>query len=696
MGAPEDSVDMTQRLAAAARRIADRGTSLRSSAVRPLPVLEEAGVELPATLTVDPPDVSLASWDGAGSGLDVDNHTGRRALAREILSSGDHSAALEDTEELGRFLISGELGRGGMGRVLEARDPDLRRNVAVKLLLEGTKIGHQRLARFVAEAQITSQLEHPNIVPVHEMGVTDEGRIFFVMKKVGGQSMRDVLDAVRRGKAGARERWTRRRLLTVFVQVCQAVAYAHERGVLHRDLKPPNVMLGEFGEVLVMDWGLARLVGDEREEIVEQSGERIEKVAVRRTLDGAAIGTPGYMSPEQVEGALADLDQRADIWSLGAILYEMLTWRRPYSGEQLEIMVATLKGPPTHPCVRVPERGIPREVANIVMRAMAPHRSNRYAKVTDLIAAVEAFLEGSQRRQQAASRLAVGEEHWGQYAELGGEEGRLREREKTLSQEVESWAPLDDPKKAEMHQLRERLEELGTEQATHFGKAIAAAEQALSQDPGNAEAREFLARAYWGRFEQAEARRDAREQAFYADRVTEYDGGIYAARLSGAGSVSLQTSPVNAEVWCQRYAQRGLVWQLEKPELLGTTPLAAVPLAMGTYLLTLRAPGYPDTLYPVRMSRSRHWQPVRPVPLFTDEQIGEGFTYVPEGPAVFGGDIDAANSAPAHERELPGYFIATDHVTAQDYCDFLNALHARDPNSAWARASAGRPRRINA
>ena len=167
----------------------------------------------------------------------------------------------EHLVSLGRFQLHAELGRGGMGRVLEARDPELRRSVAVKVIIDPSRVTEAQLARFVAEAQITSQLEHPNIVPVYDMGATSTGEVYFVMKKVEGRSLRQVLTALRDGDEATTAEFPRTKLLHAFIQVCNAVAYAHDRGVLHRDLKPDNVMLGPFGEVLLMDWGLARLVG---------------------------------------------------------------------------------------------------------------------------------------------------------------------------------------------------------------------------------------------------------------------------------------------------------------------------------------------------------------------------------------------------------------------------------------------------
>ena len=597
-----------------------------------------------------------------------------------------------------RFELGPELGKGGMGRVLSAHDPDLRRTVAIKVTLDPDGVDRKRLERFIAEAQITSQLQHPNIVPVHEIGLSDDGLVYYVMRRVDGESLRDVISRLRHDDPAACRHWTRRRLLTAFVQVCQAVAYAHRRGVLHRDLKPANIMLGELGEVVVMDWGLARLIGDDASDVTEERG--VDHVSLVRTRDGAVVGTPGYMSPEQVQGQLREMDERSDVFSLGSVLYDILALAPAYTGDNPQrVMIATLNGPPRDPRERAPERAIPLDLAAIALRALHPNPARRHPTALALADDIEEHLEGTRRRAEAQRRLAEAAELRDRYLALVEEERVAAERERQLAHSIESWMPLEE--KSDLLAIRERLDRLRLSQATVFASVVAGGERALSQDPGNGEARDFLAGVYFERFEDAERQGDRPGQAFYEERVRAYDRGHHATRLSGSGALTLVTDPPGATVWCERYRRTGLLWQREQAKNLGRTPLTAVTMKTGSYLLTIRAPGKRDTRYPVHITRGVHWDSGEAaIPLLSDDDISPGFVYVPAGPALVGGDPDAGDQLRRGSQWVDGFLIARYPVTAGEYLRWLVELHRSDPNEAWRRvprmleADAGEAARI--
>jgi serine/threonine-protein kinase len=239
---------------------------------------------------------------------------------------------------VGKYQILGELGRGGLGIVLKARDLDLGRDTAMKVLLHRRGRSSQVLQRFVEEAQVAGQLQHPSIVPVYEMGLLPDASPFFTMKLVNGRTLAALMQ--HRGDTPD----DRLRLLQVFEQVCQAMAYAHSRGVIHRDLKPANVMVGAFGEVQVMDWGLSKVLVETAHPVEPRPAPtEIHGVETIRSLDakgeslpGTVIGTPAYMPPEQARGHVALMDKRSDVFSLGAILAEILTGEPPYGSATAE------------------------------------------------------------------------------------------------------------------------------------------------------------------------------------------------------------------------------------------------------------------------------------------------------------------------------------------------------------------------
>ena len=310
-----------------------------------------------------------------------------------------------------RYELEGELGRGGMGTILRVFDRDVRRRLAMKIVRTGspdgtpaTPIDDQTLGRFVEEAQITGQLEHPGIVPVHDVGVDGEGRLYFTMRMVRGQTLADALEQ----SAAGVEEWSEPRVLSVILRACEAMAFAHEKGVIHRDLKPANIMVGRFGETYVMDWGLARVLGredsrdlrvvDPRESRVTSDRRDLEETpdAALLTMDGHVVGTPSYMSPEQAEGRLDDIAPATDVYAMGAILYQLLARRMPYvrpgaRPSPYTVLAAVMQGPPEPiPSVR---RDAPAELVAICEKAMAREIGDRYPDMSALAADLGAFLE---------------------------------------------------------------------------------------------------------------------------------------------------------------------------------------------------------------------------------------------------------------------------------------------------------------
>ncbi|MFT3922178.1 MAG: protein kinase [Myxococcales bacterium] len=308
-------------------------------------------------------------------------------VIESIPGGGDHKIgpaeiAAEAIPTPAHLRLYPELGRGGMGRIHPATDRNLLRHVALKRL--DKDLARQSFYRdgFIAEAQITGQLEHPNIVPVHELAVTEAGVPYFTMKLVQGMSFAAWL-AQPEHAVGTAERLEEG--LSIFVTVCDAVAYAHHRGVVHRDLKPENIMVGEFGQVYLMDWGLARLTKTR-----PASGSRAQMEAV------GPVGTPGFMAPEQARGNPAEMGEGCDIFGLGAVLYEIVSGQLPFGDAATteELMARSRAGAVIPVEQALGGLGVSKTLRNIIDRAIRPRPEDRFASVVELQQAVRSFLRG--------------------------------------------------------------------------------------------------------------------------------------------------------------------------------------------------------------------------------------------------------------------------------------------------------------
>ena len=351
----------------------------------------------------DPPQESVPRGAVAQPGSDPIREVIDRLASRHAAST--------------RYQMRGEVARGGMGAILRIWDEDLRREMAMKVILghDGAPVSATRagadprlIARFLDEAQVTGQLDHPGIVPVHELGLDAQGRIYFTMRLVAGRDLEHIFGLVAHGEEG----WTRTRAVGAILKICEALAYAHDKGVIHRDLKPANVMIGQFGEVYVMDWGVARVLG--RDEVIASAArgapapKRVHSMhvtqrgpastaVVQPTMEGDIVGTPTYMSPEQARGDLAAIGPASDIYAVGAILYCLLAGHPPHTPpgakrDAIEIWRRAKLGVVEPLSERAPDA--PAELVAICEKAMARDAGDRYANMLGLADDLRAYLEG--------------------------------------------------------------------------------------------------------------------------------------------------------------------------------------------------------------------------------------------------------------------------------------------------------------
>ncbi|MBI4607094.1 MAG: serine/threonine protein kinase, partial [Planctomycetes bacterium] len=285
-----------------------------------------------------------------------------------------------------RYVFEGEIARGGMGRILLAYDRDFRRRIAVKVSL-ATAADRRRASRFLEEAQATAQLEHPNIPPVYDLGIDAKGSAYFTMRWIRGRNLKDII-AARTGELSLV------RLVQILAQAAMGVHFAHTRGVIHRDLKPHNIMVGDYGEVLVVDWGLAKVLrrhGEPAEEEPPVSTARAE--GEEPTLDGTVQGSLAYMAPEQAWGDTAAIDVRTDVFGLGAVLYEVLTGTPPRVQRSLPALLEAARLEEVEPPrQRAPSAGVPPQLEEAARKALALRKEDRYQSAKELHDALQAFI----------------------------------------------------------------------------------------------------------------------------------------------------------------------------------------------------------------------------------------------------------------------------------------------------------------
>ena len=288
--------------------------------------------------------------------------------------------------------------RGGLGEVLVAEDEKLGRRVAIKQIRQNAAWSTENVRRFMREARITAQLEHPGIVPVHGLGIAKDGRPCYAMRFVEGRTLGEAIDAFHgsghSGMDASAYRVGLRHLVQRFVAVCQTIAYAHSKGVIHRDIKPSNIMLGPYGETLVVDWGLARRLSEQVDSTDQQSfalASALDSSEMVTTAAGQVLGTPAYMSPEQAAGRNEEIGTAADIYSLGAVLYHLSCGRPPFKGNRVaDILARVERG--DFPTPRTENANVPRVLEAICLKAMALRPANRYADATALATDVDKWL----------------------------------------------------------------------------------------------------------------------------------------------------------------------------------------------------------------------------------------------------------------------------------------------------------------
>lgn len=341
-------------------------------------------------------------FDAQGGGADRTVETPGGAKRSTRVSSVPPGGPEDDdvlvcSEDPSRYVVKGELGRGSFGKVFVAYDQFLGRLVAIKELIrdhhsasdtQKARLQGVLTNRFLREARVTGQLQHPSIIPVYELGRRSTGELFYTMKQVKGQTLSDRINSSSSLEDGLR-------LLPHFRDLCNAIAFAHDKSVIHRDIKPTNVMIGEFGETVVLDWGLAKVRGEQDDvaDEIQQGVLLLKGTTAEKTTMGSTIGTPAYMSPEQARGQIGEIDELSDIYALGGVLYEILSGHAPYQGASAAEVMEKVLNDPIAPLDNEPHPPPP-ELAAIAAKALSKDKKDRYRSARELAVDVEAYMSG--------------------------------------------------------------------------------------------------------------------------------------------------------------------------------------------------------------------------------------------------------------------------------------------------------------
>ena len=357
--------------------------------------------------------ITISQWmaaKGIEGGVSLD--TQFDTTAASLLESGSSC----------KYKIDEIMAKGGMGMILNAKDLNCRRKVAMKILNDDQNISPDQILRFIVEAQICAQLEHPGIVPVYELSVDASGDVFYTMKLVNGETLVDIIIEIKSGNAEYISKYPLIRLLNIYLRICDAVAFAHSKNVIHRDLKPENIMIGDFGEVLVMDWGLAKILENKKSDVdhapavknqydaVSTNFDNVDSILMEgelgesiKTMYGQIMGTPGFMPPEQALGKVEDIDTRSDVYALGGILFNILALQPPITGMSIkDIVRRIIKGDIRPPMAfnsdsefaHCPGNKIPETLSKISMKGLSSHPADRYSSVKELQDDIEKYLGG--------------------------------------------------------------------------------------------------------------------------------------------------------------------------------------------------------------------------------------------------------------------------------------------------------------
>lgn len=568
-----------------------------------------------------------------------------------------------------RYSLEDKLGEGGAGVVWLARDQVLQRTVALKVLTTRVDDDGGQAQRFLFEAQTTGRLDHPGVIPVYDVGKLPDGRWFYTMQLIEDRDFEDVLQ---QRETDGEETQPLARLLKHFSRVCLTVAYAHDSGIIHRDIKPANILLGAYGEVYVVDWGLAKLYDEDIAPDAPVPGD---------DSDDELAGTPYYMSPEQIRGENAQLGPGTDVYSLGVILYRILTGEFPFDADSVTALLLRVETEdPPDPRDVAPDREIPDPLAEATLEALS-HEADDRMSAKDFGDRVTEYLEGVKERKRRAERAdqlldrarALHQAYLQTRETVENQRSDLDERLAALgpSDGLEVRKPLWE----QQHQIDERAHEA----EELYSKCVQATRESLELYETKP-ARRLLADLYWYKYEEAREERDEAKAVYFRSLVEEYDDGRYADRLADEAALLIRLPP-EAEATLYRETPVGPIFELEEVDIEWADMPTSVPT--GTYRVRAETPDGRRAELPIQVDGPDLTEVDVQIP--SPPETAE-FCFVPRGRYTVGGDEFAPKSLPETTLEVEPFLMRKYPVTLEEYCEFLNDLAQSDLEKAKARS----------
>ncbi len=550
-----------------------------------------------------------------------------------------------------------------MGEIRRVYDRVLDREVVRKVLLWDHTGDEDLRQRFLREARVMARLQHPGIPPIHDLGEDEHGRPWMVMREIRGETFRHLMQT-RTSSEDPQVR--RRRLIGWFARACEAVGSAHAQHVLHRDLKPENIMVGPFGEVQVVDWGLARVMDEPA-----GGSKRRQRARAGQTQVGLVLGTPGYMAPEQADGKIQRLGPWTDVWALGAILSEILS------------RTSEISGAPSRDDL---------DLHQLARACQDPEPSRRLPDAHALASRINDWLEGARRAEAAAELVTSARARLPEIVRMRAQVSSLREDARRAQDNLTDPSAARSPEKEAIWATEDQAAAMERSEAEASTLYAGQLEAALAISPRHEEALDLLADHHRYELEQAEARRDLTGAVQAELRLRGCDRGRHARWLQGDGTITLLTDPPGAQAILHIYQLQGRVLRPAPFSELGQTPISRVAAPRGSWALELRHPRCETTWLPMRLGRLEDWTSgpdgySTPIVLPLIGELRAREVYVPAGAFLSGGDDRAVDGLPTARVWLDGFILQRFPVTNAEYLDYLTDLwRTGEREEAQARA----------